>query len=99
MQSALTETDSNSAISNERARGHPDARPQARIVMSYSERYAAGKALRATCPRTSHSGWKAPANRPDAVDLVLQAEEGRIPDLLPLRHARMARSAFTFYRG
>ncbi len=99
MQSALTETDFNSAISNERASGHPDARPQARIVMSYSERYAAGKALRATCPRTSHSAWKAPANRPDAVDLVLRAEEGRIPDLLPLRHARMARSAFTFYRG
>jgi uncharacterized protein (DUF2252 family) len=31
--------------------------------------------------------------------LVLQAEKGRMPELLPLRHGRMARSAFTFYRG
>jgi uncharacterized protein (DUF2252 family) len=29
----------------------------------------------------------------------LAAEKGRLPDLLPLRHGRMARSAFTFYRG
>ena len=31
--------------------------------------------------------------------LVLQADEGRIPDLIPLRHGRMALSPFTFYRG
>jgi uncharacterized protein (DUF2252 family) len=33
------------------------------------------------------------------VELVLAAEQGRVPDLLPLRHGRMVRSAFTFYRG
>ena len=31
--------------------------------------------------------------------MVLAAEKGRLPDLLPLRHGRMVRSAFTFYRG
>jgi uncharacterized protein (DUF2252 family) len=31
--------------------------------------------------------------------MVLAAENGRIPDLLPLRHGRMVQSAFTFYRG
>ena len=66
---------------------------------SRAERYAAGKALRASCPRESHARWKAPANRRDAVELVLAAEKGRLPDLLPLRHGRMVRSAFTFYRG
>ena len=66
---------------------------------SWKERYAAGKALREKCPRRSHAAWKAPSNRPDAVDLVLEAEKGRMPDLLPLRHGRMVRSAFTFYRG
>jgi uncharacterized protein (DUF2252 family) len=30
---------------------------------------------------------------------VLAAEKGRVPELLPLRHGRMVRSAFTFYRG
>src|SRR5215831_4584913 len=63
------------------------------------ELYKMGKALRNKCPRTSHATWKKPANRPDAVQLVLQAEEGRMPELLPLRHGRMVRSPFTFYRG
>jgi uncharacterized protein (DUF2252 family) len=63
------------------------------------EHYAAGKALRASCPREAHAVWKAPSGRPDAVDLVLSAEKGRVPDLLPLRHGRMVTSAFTFYRG
>jgi hypothetical protein len=31
--------------------------------------------------------------------MVLASEQGRIPKLLPLRHGRMVRSAFTFYRG
>jgi uncharacterized protein (DUF2252 family) len=67
--------------------------------LSWEERYAAGKALRTNCPRDSHATWKAPTNRRDAVQMVLAAEKGRIPDLLPLRHGRMVRSAFTFYRG
>ncbi len=66
---------------------------------SRAQRYAAGKALRAACPRDAHAAWKPPANRRDAVELVLEAEKGRMPDLLPLRHGRMVRSAFTFYRG
>jgi uncharacterized protein (DUF2252 family) len=66
---------------------------------SQDELYAIGKALREKCPRKSHASWKASANRPDAVELVLRAEQGRMSDLLPLRHGRMVRSAFTFYRG
>jgi hypothetical protein len=57
------------------------------------------KALREKCPRTSHGVWKPPANRRDAVEMVLQAEKDRLPELVPLRHGRMVRSAFTFYRG
>ncbi len=67
--------------------------------LSRAERYAAGKALRTTCPRTSHAAWKRPAGRRDPVELVLEAERGRLPDLLPLRHGRMVRSPFTFFRG
>ena len=75
------------------------APPKVRTVMTYAERYASGKALRDKCPRKAHAGWKAPSNRRDAVQQVLDAEKGRVPDLLPLRHGRMAKSAFTFYRG
>ena len=66
---------------------------------SQEERYAAGKALRKACPRESHAVWKAPAGRRDPIEMVLAAEKGRMPELLPLRHGRMVRSAFTFYRG
>jgi uncharacterized protein (DUF2252 family) len=66
---------------------------------SRDERYAAGKALRKTCPRESHAAWKVPAGRLDPVAMVLAAEKGRLPELLPLRHGRMVRSPFTFYRG
>lgn len=74
-------------------------KPDEQVRDSYAERYAAGKALRTACPRKAHAHWKASSNRPDAVNLILQAENGRLQDLLPLRHGRMARSPFTFYRG
>ncbi len=66
---------------------------------SRKDLYAIGKALRNKCPRASQGTWKAPHDRRDPVDLVVAAEKGRMPDLLPLRHGRMVRSAFTFYRG
>ena len=64
-----------------------------------SELLAAGKKLRETCPRTSHAEWKPPADRRDPVELMESANEGRIPELIPIRHGRMLRSPFTFYRG
>jgi len=66
---------------------------------TYKERYAEGKALRDKYPRKAHAEWTPPRNRRDAVEMVLASEKGRLPDLLPLRHGRMVRSAFTFYRG
>ena len=41
----------------------------------------------------------APGNRADVVDLITESNKGRIANLIPLRHSRMARSPFTFYRG
>jgi uncharacterized protein (DUF2252 family) len=68
-------------------------------MASREKRYAEGKALRRECPRESHAAWKPPPDRRDPVEMVLAAEKGRMPELLPLRHGRMVRSAFTFYRG
>src|SRR5215469_15994020 len=77
----------------------PRSKSAPAVLPKRDELYKMGKALRNKCPRRSHATWKVPADRPDAVQLVLQAEEGRMPELLPLRHGRMVRSAFTFYRG
>jgi hypothetical protein len=55
--------------------------------------------LKAMSKALRHAEWKPPHSRPDPVRLVLKADEGRIPNLLPLRHGRMVLSPFTFYRG
>jgi len=73
--------------------------PAFQVRQSLAELKAMGKVLREKCPRASHAEWKPPRNRPDPVRVVLKTDEGRIPDLLPLRHGRMALSPFTFYRG
>ena len=85
--------------STPRAAGRKAAVPAAGSTGTFEERYAAGKALREVCPRNVHAIWKAPRDRPDPVQLVLEAEKGRLPELLPLRHGRMVLSPFTFYRG
>jgi uncharacterized protein (DUF2252 family) len=64
-----------------------------------NERYEKGKQLRKDCPRSSHAKWEAPSDRKDPLELLMASEAGRIPNLLPLRHGRMARSPFSFYRG
>ena len=74
-------------------------RPAATHRLTRAERHAKGKSLRETCPRSAHADWKAPVGRPDPVGLVLHADKGRLPELLPIRHGRMALSPFTFYRG
>src|ERR1700727_116513 len=67
--------------------------------ISADERRAAGKALRDVTPRAAHGGWKAPEGRRDPVELLREANEGRIAELIPLRFSRMAQSPFAFYRG
>jgi len=62
-------------------------------------RYETGKQMRKKCPRSSHAEWKSPATRHDPVDLIIDSNKGRISKLVPLRHGRMSKSPFTFYRG
>ena len=64
-----------------------------------AERRAKGKAARATLPLKQLAELApAPADR-DAVALTVAADDGRLEWLVPIRHGRMLRSAFTFYRG
>jgi uncharacterized protein (DUF2252 family) len=64
-----------------------------------NERRAEGKALREAVPRTSHAGWKAPEDRRDPIDLLIESNQGRMTELIPTRFGRMMQSPFTFYRG
>ena len=67
--------------------------------ISADERRAAGKALRDATPRAAHGGWKPPKDRRDPIELLRESNEGRIPELIPIRFGRMAQSPFAFYRG
>lgn len=64
-----------------------------------AQRRADGKARRAAVPRTSHAGWEPADDRPDPVELLVESNRTRQPDLVPLRYSRMAASPFAFLRG
>ena len=78
--------------------GHGTASSEA-PYRSQAERRAEGKALRDAVPRAEHSGWSPPKKRRDPVEIVLAANKGRLPELVPIRHGRMSQSPFAFYRG
>ena len=64
-----------------------------------AERRAIGKEARRLAPRSSHADWQPAADRRDPVALLQEQDRDRVEWLVPVRHARMAVSAFTFYRG
>ncbi len=66
--------------------------------LSRADRVARGKDARAQAPLGSHAQFEPDAAR-DPVGLLLQQEQSRVPELVPVRHGRMLVSAFTFYRG
>ena len=64
-----------------------------------SERYAMGKALRKRVPRSALGDWTVPADRPDPVEQIIEAHEGRLEWLVPVRVGRMVASPYAYLRG
>jgi uncharacterized protein (DUF2252 family) len=60
-------------------------------------RRAAGRKLRALCPRAEHAEWRLRSE--DPVVMLEASNEGRLENLLPVRYGRMSVSPFTFFRG
>jgi uncharacterized protein (DUF2252 family) len=57
-----------------------------------------GKAARKRIPRVSHAAFEPVAGR-DPIAILEAQEVDRLPELVPLRHERMAESPFAYYRG
>src|SRR5262245_13591967 len=72
----------------------PDAPPAGREA-----RKRQGKALRKTCPRSSHAGVILGQPQRDPLALIEESDKGRVQNLLPIRFTRMAESPFAFFRG
>src|SRR5215469_18287581 len=66
---------------------------------SRADLYKQGEELRTKCPRSSHAAWKPAKDHRDPLSLIKESDKGRLPDLVPIRHGRMMKSPFTFYRG
>lgn len=66
---------------------------------SPSERAATGKAARAKVPRSRHGDWAPTIGRRNPLEILEEQEQSRVPELVPIRHGRMAASPFAFFRG
>jgi hypothetical protein len=67
--------------------------------LTATERFALGRKKRKQLPRTAHAGWDIAARKEDPLKLLRVAEKGRIPQLIELKHERMACSPFGYFRG
>ena len=67
--------------------------------LSIEERFAAGKELRKKFPRIKQGEYKPAADRADPVSILEEQAKTRLPDLVPIRYARMLTSPFAFLRG
>lgn len=64
---------------------------------SLEELLAVGRGKRQELPRSAHAF--APATGRDPIALLEASNSRRLPELVPIRHGRMAASPFAFFRG
>jgi uncharacterized protein (DUF2252 family) len=73
--------------------------PAAGSLASAAERASFGKTARVLVPREDHAALDLPASRPDPIELLERQARTRVPELVPVRHGRMAASPFAYFRG
>ncbi len=82
------------------APGSSPAPPVLRDLAATSdERRAAGKAARKRAPRGGLGAWNEKSREHDPLETILAQNEIRVPELVPVRHYRMAASPWNYYRG
>ena len=68
-------------------------------VLTPDEWRSRGRERRRLVPRLSHALWAPAEDRPDPVAILEEQARTRVPDLVPIRHGRMAASPFAYFRG
>jgi uncharacterized protein (DUF2252 family) len=63
------------------------------------ERRASGKAARKRAQRGTLGHWDEEQRRQDGLTTILAQNQTRVPELIPIRHQRMAASPWNYYRG
>src|SRR5258705_9038833 len=72
---------------------------QERATVWSPERAGEGRSARKVVPRRALADWNPAGRGHDALATVLAQNEFRAPDLIPIRHGRMAASPWTYFRG
>ena len=67
--------------------------------LSIDERIAIGKKIRQEVPRSIHAQYQISSSRRDPISIIMEQDQMRIQELVPIRHARMLTSSFAFLRG
>src|SRR5215470_1212825 len=65
----------------------------------FKEKYAIGKELRNKTSRSQQATWNTSHDRPSVKQMIELSNYDRVPELVPVRHARMSASPFVFYRA
>jgi uncharacterized protein (DUF2252 family) len=73
--------------------------PRHDLSATVDERRAEGRDARRRAPRRGIGRWTPAERGHDALGTILGQNGIRVPELLPLRHARMAVSPWNYYRG
>ena len=69
------------------------------LAATYDERREFGRQARVLAPRADIANWDPGARGHDPLETIMAQNEIRLPELVPLRHQRMAASPWNFYRG
>ena len=68
-------------------------------VLSVDERAALGKAARLKASRRGQAQWSLTERQKNPLELLEEQARTRVPELVPIRHGRMAASPFAYFRG
>jgi len=68
-------------------------------IHTVAERIALGKKQRSVTSREAHAQSAPSKERVDPVQILIEAEKGRVEKLIPIRYGRMLHSPFAFLRG
>src|SRR5690348_9809464 len=69
------------------------------LAATSAERRASGKGARRRVPRRTLGSWSEEDRGHDPLKTILAQNQIRVPELIPLRHQRMAVSPWNYYRG
>ena len=75
------------------------AAPPHDLRATIDERRASGRAARKKARRAGLGYWAEAERGHDALETILAQSRIRVPELVPIRHQRMAVSAWNYYRG